>query len=230
MLQCVSMSIAAPPEVLVRPPRRFSNAAEWHHALGDIPLERIVFDPWPGTATEADLLRLVECEKRLCELIDGTLVEKPVGLFESRIASKLSAYLTMYVDSHDLGGVSGEASTLRMSSTGRVRLPDIAFISKARDPASWKAVPTVSPDLAVEVLSEGNTKAEMQQKLREYFASGTRLVWFVEPRDRTVAVYHGPEAPTVILRESDILDGEQVVPGFKLPVSAIFQNIPPFES
>ena len=52
--------------------RRFANAAEWLHSLGDVPLERIIVDPPPGTAAEADLLRLVEGDKRLCELIDGT--------------------------------------------------------------------------------------------------------------------------------------------------------------
>lgn len=63
------MSVLAPSPVS-RPPRHFTNAAEWHHALGDVPLERIVFDPVPGTATEADLLRFVERDERLCELIE----------------------------------------------------------------------------------------------------------------------------------------------------------------
>ena len=56
---------------------RFDDAAQWLRAFGDVPLERINFDPWPGTATGADLLVYVERDKRLCELIDGTLMEKP---------------------------------------------------------------------------------------------------------------------------------------------------------
>jgi Uma2 family endonuclease len=224
------MTLTAPPQTAVRAPRRFQNAAELQDALWGIPLERIILDPPPGTATEADLLRLVERDKRLCELIDGTLVEKPVGMFESRIAMNLGIQLGAYVHQHDLGGVSGADSTLRMASTGRIRLPDVAFISKARDPTTWIAVPTLAPDLAVEVLSESNTKAEIDQKLREYFASGTRLAWIVDPRDRTVAVYHGPDAPTVILQETDTLDGEQVVPGFSMPISLMFQNVPRFQS
>jgi hypothetical protein len=63
-------------------PPHFDNAAEWLQSLGNVPLERILFNPLPGTATEADLLALVERDKRLCELIDGTLVEKPVGYWE----------------------------------------------------------------------------------------------------------------------------------------------------
>ena len=77
------MTTAAPPVAPAPsrfvPPRRFNNGAEWLHALGDVPLKRIIFDPWPGTATEADLLRLLEHDKRLCELVEHTLVEKPVA-------------------------------------------------------------------------------------------------------------------------------------------------------
>ena len=81
------MTLVAHPSF--RPPRQFNNAAEWLAELGDIPPDRIVFDPWPGTATEGDLLRLAERDKRLCELIDGTLVEKPVGYWERFIAADL---------------------------------------------------------------------------------------------------------------------------------------------
>lgn len=67
------VSTGAPPK-----PPRFDTAAEWLRALGDVPPQRIIFDPLPGTATEADLLHFVGRDK-LCELVDGTLVEKPVG-------------------------------------------------------------------------------------------------------------------------------------------------------
>src|ERR1700722_9098008 len=124
------MSVALPPKSF-RPQQRFANSAEWLHMLGDLSRARVVFDPWPGTATEADLLRLVERDKRLCELIDGTLVEKPVGYWEGFIAANLLILLGAYAHEHDLGGVSGAASTMRMKS-GRVRLPDVGFVSKAR--------------------------------------------------------------------------------------------------
>ena len=213
--------------ITFRPPRHFDNAAEWLRSLGDVPLERVIFDPWPGTATEADLLRHVERDKRLCELIDGTLVEKPVGYWESQIAMNLAFELGPFVKRNDLGGVSGEASTLRMVSSDRIRLPDVCFISKARLPTAWVAVPVIAPDLAVEVLSESNTKAEMAQKLKEYFDSGARLVWYVEPKNRTVAVYHAAGEPTRVLDETDALDGEQVVPGFAMPVADLFRGVPP---
>src|SRR3954449_8787620 len=74
---------------------RYPNFAEWWHSTGDVPLERIVIDPPPGTATELDLLRLVEGD-RLVELIDGTLVEKPVGSEESLIAVNLTVALVSF--------------------------------------------------------------------------------------------------------------------------------------
>jgi Uma2 family endonuclease len=221
-------AIAAPPTPSrFQPPRPFANGAEWLHALGDVPLERVIFDPWPGTATEADLLRLVERDKRLCELIDGTLVEKPVGLYESFIAANLIAYLNMFVLPRKLGAVGGADSTLRMAFTGRVRLPDVCFIAAARLPKTREPVPTLAPDLAVEVLSESNTRLEMEQKLNEYFRSGTRLAWIVDPQSRTVEVYHAPDRSIRVLRETDQLEGEHVLPGFAVPVSDLFQNVPP---
>ena len=77
---------AVAPFPAFRPPRHFANGEEWLASLGGVPLSRVIFDSWPGTATEADLLRFVERDKRLCELIDGTLVEKPEGYWEGMIA------------------------------------------------------------------------------------------------------------------------------------------------
>ena len=78
----------------------------------------------------------------------------------------------------------------------------------------------------MEVLSDTNTAAEMHQKRREYFESGTRLAWSIEQEARTVAVYHAAADPTRVLHESDALDGEQVVPGFTMPVADLFRNVP----
>ena len=220
------MSLATPPVAPFTPPRRFATAADWFRALGDVPPERVLFDPWPGTATEADLLRLVERDKQLVELVDGTLVEKPVGFWESRVAANLIAELNAYANDHDLGIVTGADSTLRLAWSGRVRLPDVAYIAKARVPTTYESIPTLAPDLAVEVLSPTNTPAEMAQKLKEYFNSGTRLAWYVDPPTRTVAVYHGVGEPTVVLTDADVLDGGEVVPGFTMPVADLFRGLP----
>ena len=209
----------------VSPMRRFANAAEWHHSLGDVPLERIIVDPPPGTATEADLLRLVERDKRLCELIDGALVEKPQGFWEGQIAARLIVLLSNFADPGDLGSIFAPDSTMRMRS-GHIRLPDVSFIAKDRLPTTRQAVPTIAPDLAVEVLSESNTDREIALKLIEYFQSGTRLAWVIDPNPRTVAVYHKPGEPTVVLDERGELHGDQVLPGLKFPIADLFRGVP----
>ena len=208
---------------------KYETAADWLHDLGDIPLERIIMDPWPGTATEKDLLVFVERRKRLCELVDGTLVEKPAGYLESLIAAWLITELNNFVGLRNLGFVSGEAGMIRMIS-GRVRLPDVAFVS-VKDLPGGKLpsdpIPTLPPTLAVEVLSETNTKAEIHQKLKEYFESGTKLAWIIDPATRTIAVFEQlSEEPSRVLHQNDVLDGGLVLPGFSLDVSRLFVRLP----
>ena len=227
----MSTATLPPPVAPTRftPPRRFDNGADWLKSLGGVPLERILFDPWPGTATEADLLRRVDGDdKRLVELVNGTLVEKTLGLQEANIGARLSARLLIWSDDNDAGAVSGADSTLRMVG-GNIRLPDVCFFAKSRLPNGLlppEKVPLLAPDLTVEVLSESNTRAEIAQKLVEYFAGGTRLAWVVDPETRTVAVCHAPGEPTRTLAPSDALDGEDVLPGFALPVADLFRNVP----
>ena len=213
------------PATRLQPSRQFDNGAEWLAAFGGIPLSRIVFNPWPGTATEADLLHRVDHDDRLCELVDQTLVEKPVGFWEGVISANIGALLSGFVNPRRLGAVFGSNSTMRMKS-GRVRLPDVAFVSKDRLPDTREPIPSLAPDLAVEVLSEGNTADEMRQKLGEYFQSGTRLAWIVDPEPRSVAVYINAGDPVAVFGESDVLDGGEVLPGLTISVADIFLNVP----
>ena len=203
----------------------FANAAQWHHALGDVPLERIIFNPPPGTATEADLLRLVERDGRLCELIGGTLVEKPMGFWEGQIAAQLIILLGNFVRPRSLGSIFAPDSTMRMQS-GHVRLPDVSFIAKDRLPKTKQAIPTIAPDLAVEVLSESNTSREIAMKLDEFFQSGTRLAWVIDPEPRAVAIYHDAGEPTTVLDEQGMLDGEAVLPGLSIAIAELFRDVP----
>ena len=200
--------------------------ADLMEQLGNVPLERIRLHPFPGTATVEDVLRLCDREpKRLCELVDGVLVEKVMGHQESRLAARLLQLLQNYLDEHDLGIAAG-ADGPHQILFDQVRFPDVAFIAYDRipegaDPAT--PVPDWIPSLAVEVLSAGNTKAEITRKLRDYFEAGVELVWYVDPSDRTVRVYHSPEA-VVTLTEADDLDGEQLLPGFRLSIRDWFDR------
>src|SRR5436309_9128643 len=139
-------------------PTRYRNGAEWLDDLGGVPLERVIFDPWPGTATEEDLLRKVEVEDCMCELINGTLVQKPVGMYESQVAAVLIHFLMSFVVPRRLGLVSGGDGPMRLK-LGLVRLPDVAFASTERlrqAEVRRNPIPSLAPDLAVEVLSKSN--------------------------------------------------------------------------
>jgi Uma2 family endonuclease len=82
----------------------------------------------------------------------------------------------------------------------------------------------LAPDLAVEVLSAGNTPGEMARKRQEYFAAGVRLVWLVDPEARPVEVFTAPEQPT-ILHEEHTLEGGAVLPGLALPLRELFAEL-----
>ena len=159
--------------------------------LGNIPANRVRLHPTPGTATEKDLLEVLDRENRLCELVEGTLVEKPMGYEESEIAGTILTSIKLFVRPRKLGIVTGPDGTIKLFA-GLVRIPDVTF-------ASWNCfpdrkrpkapIPHIAPDLAVEVLSKSNTKSEMARKLDEYFKAGVKLVWLVDPKTKTVRVY-----------------------------------------
>jgi Uma2 family endonuclease len=193
--------------------------------FGPIPAARIRSDPAPGTATEQDVITLDVRDNRLFELVDGVLVEKAMGFYESYLAMRLGRFLLTFVEQHDLGIVAGEAGMLRLAP-GLVRIPDVSFVSWDRLPdrrIPRQPIPDLTPDLVVEVLSESNTAREMDQKLHEYFAAGARLAWYVLPDLQEVHVYTGPDQREVITADHTLHGGE-VLPGFTLPVRRLFDE------
>ena len=200
--------------------------APWHITAG-----RLRTDPPPGTATEADLLCRIDGDDRWpCELIDGSLVDKPASLHKGVVAAAAALALGMW--SRDYGDtlivLNGRAA-LRMATTGNVRLPDACGLLRCRLPGGRlprEKVPSLAPDVAVEILSESNTRAEMRQKLAEYFANGTRLAWLIDPRTRTVAVHTTPGDPDAVLADPDAFTGGEVLPGFTIPVATLFHDLP----
>jgi Uma2 family endonuclease len=194
--------------------------------LGGIAPDRVRFHPAPGTATEEDVLAIHDREGRLYELVHGVLVEKAVGLRESFLAVALASILRGFVRPRNLGMVTGEAGMMRLMA-GLIRIPDVAFISWERLPhrrVPTEPLPDLAPDLAVEVLSVGNTPAEMARKRQEYFGAGVHMVWQVDPRTRTVEVFTTPDQSTV-LHEAQTLDGGTVLPGFTLPLQELFSEL-----
>lgn len=191
----------------------------------DVPTRRIRLQPPPGTATEKDVLKVLDSEDRICELIEGTLVEKVMGMEESLVAGELLTSLNVYLRRSNIGVAAGPDGTLRLT-TGLLRIPDVMFVSWERLPdrrMPAKSVPRIAIDLAVEVISKGNTRAEMRRKLREYFDAEVRLVWFLYPKSRAARVYTSPERFSR-LTEEDSLDGGDVLPGFSLSLRELFDR------
>lgn len=205
------------------------SMAERLQELGGIVADRVRSTPAPGTATLDDLVYVNDHEKPLCELIDNTLVEKAVGFEASVVAATITALLRNFVVSRRLGIVSGADGMFRLLASS-VRGPDVAFIARDRFPGGQfpqEAYPSLAPDLAVEVLSPSNTKAEMMRKRIEYFHSGVRLVWIVDCRSRSVAVYTSPVGVIVLDQEATIT-GSDVLPGFECGVAEFFSDLDPY--
>jgi Uma2 family endonuclease len=204
------------------------TAADMQERLGQIPLERILIVPPPGTAAVEDVEKARNATGRICELVDGTLVEKAVGYFESRLAIVLSYFIESFLETNRLGMVLGEAGTLQILSK-LVRAADVSFVRWDRLPGGKlpeAPIPELVPNLAVEILSKSNTPAEMKRKRGEYFEAGVQLVWIIDPKTRSAAVYTEPERPTAIDRDGTLFGGE-VLPGFALPLAELFARAEP---
>ncbi len=212
------------PAATRRPPRKIWTVADLHRKFGPILFERIRQDPPPGGGTVEDVMRFNDHEGRLYELVAGILVEKTVGLDESVIAMRIGRLVGNFVDPLGLGVVAGEGGTIQLD-INLVRIPDVSFISwdrMAGGKIPAEPVPLLVPDLAVEVISKNNTRKEMDDKLKEYFEKGVRLVWYVRPRPRVVDVYTSPDRFTR-LTNSMWLDGGDVLPGFSVRVGEFFE-------
>ncbi len=205
--------------------REIETVAELLDRLGVGP-ERVRLKPAPGTATEQDVLDIWGRERKLCELVEGTLVEKTVGYLEGCLASWIGHLIYEYLERNDIGLCAGPDGLMRIAPH-LVRIPDVSFTSwqtiGARETPK-APIPDLRPDLAVEVLSEGNRPKEMEKKLHEYFEAGVPLVWYVDPEDRTVRVFTSPDE-VVTLGVDGTLDGGDVLPGFVLPVARIFERL-----
>jgi Uma2 family endonuclease len=218
MATAMALRPEAPPEV--------DTLADHLERLGNVPLERILMHPAPGTATEEDCLAVLEApNKRLCELVDGTLVEKAMGQREAMLGGYVYRRIDEFLDDNDLGVVYPADAPFRILPR-QVRLPDASFFSWDRigGEIPKEPMPRRIPDLAAEVISENNTVKEMQRKLQDYFASGVRVVWVFYPKTETAEVYTSPTRKRRIPRDG-ILDGGKLLPGFSLPLKKLFPRV-----
>jgi Uma2 family endonuclease len=174
--------------------------------------------------TAEDLWRM-PADGQLRELVRGELREMaPAGFDHGAICSTVARLLGNHVFEHRLGVVVGAETGFVLARTPDVvRGADAAFVAAGRIPAAGRPVKFFEgpPDLAVEVVSPSDTVEAIDEKVDDYLAAATRLVWLVNPRRRTVTVYRPGENP-VILRDTDTLHGQDVVPGFESVVARLF--------
>lgn len=177
--------------------------------------------------TAKDLWESPEGDRRQ-ELVDGRIIEMgPPGAMHGRVVSRISTRLSEHVNRAGSGEVLvGDVGfVLNLpADPERVRAPDVAYVSRARLPEG--EVPdgylTGAPDLAVEVLSPSDDPIDVQQKVQDFLAAGALLVWIVAPRARTVTVYR-PDGSARFLRDQEVLDGEQILPGLAVPLTELFR-------
>jgi Uma2 family endonuclease len=159
------------------------------------------------------------------ELVQGKMRRmSPAGFHHGRLIMNIATPLDQYVRTHKLGVVcAAETGFLLATDPDTVRAADVAFIRQERIRAAtvhegyWPG----APDLAIEVISPHDLYTEVDEKVTDWLEAGTRMVLIVNPRKRTITVYRSL-LQIVVLRERDLLDGADVVPGWTMPVADIF--------
>lgn len=158
------------------------------------------------------------------ELVEGKVIRMPpVKARHGAISISLGSALYQFVKKHRLGVVLSESGFKLTSNPDTVRGPDVSFIRANRIPATGlpDAYWTGPPDLAVEILSPDDRRSRVLSKIEQYLRVGVRMVWVVDPRNRTVTRYCPGSDPLTLFADQE-LDGGDVVPGFHLRISELF--------
>jgi Uma2 family endonuclease len=158
------------------------------------------------------------------ELVEGELrTRTPAGAEHGRVAARITARLVDHAEEHGLGEAYGaETGFVLHRGPDTVRAPDVAFVAADRlPPEPEPGFGRIVPDLVVEVVSPSDRASEVASKAAMWLDAGVRLVWVVDPQARLAAVHH-PGGLVTVLRADGVLDGEDVLPGFRLPLSTVF--------
>ena len=157
------------------------------------------------------------------ELVKGELLTmSPPGEEHGAIALALGAELYAYVKANKLGVVYAAETGFKLESNpDTVLAPDVSFVARERVGQISKKYREGAPDLAVEVISPNERRSKIEKKVGQWLQLGARVVWIVNPETKSVTVYR-PDGSVNVLSESEELTGDDVVPGFKISVSEIF--------
>ena len=179
----------------------------------------------PGAWTEAELEALPE-DGYLHEVVNGELVMSPKNNWQhGEICARLLTALKAFADRHHLGAV-WDSSTGFWMKNRNCRAPDISFVSKARLKGLRRSSPAFfqgAPDLAIEVLSPSTSRRDLDERLKDFFASGTRLAWVIDPDRELIEICHSPTRRR-LLGPGGHLDGEDVLAGFRYAVTDLFKE------
>ena len=177
--------------------------------------------------TPEDLLRMPDGERY--ELVDGHLKEPDVSVMSSWVEGEIQARLREHCRAEGLGYVLTASNMYRCfpHRPNLIRKPDVSFIARERAGAElWETrIVTIAPDLAVEVISPNDQAEDLEIKVRDYLEAGVRLVWLVFPIARLGRV-HRIDGTIAGLGEDDHLDGEAVLPGFRVRLGDLFPTPP----
>lgn len=177
-----------------------------------------------GKITAEELLSMPDDGFRY-ELVTGELRRMPpAGSEHGYVAINIGTSLNDHARTTGLGRVYAAETGFKLASDpDTVRAPDVAFVSRERVERAGRVVGfwPGAPDVAVEVVSPGDTHAQVVEKALAWLEAGCRMVLAVDPERRTVTVYRSLEEIRM-LTQDDVIDGADVVPGWKLPVADIF--------
>lgn len=177
------------------------------------------------TYTAADLERLSD-QGYHYELIKGELRPlSPTGGPHGKASNRIAFYANGHIYGNALGeGFAAETGFITEENPDNVMAPDFAFVAQERlpDPLPDSFVPVV-PDLVVETRSPSDTQRKAVEKAEGWLQAGVRLVWEINPKTRVLTVYHAGRLPQA-LNANETLEGEDVLPGFTLPLALIFPS------
>ncbi len=154
--------------------------------------------------------------------LNGEEASVITSLEHSAIGVNLARHLANYVSENRLGRVFNSQTTFKVGDTPPRREPDVSFVVAARLPLNLRITADFAPDLAAEVVSESDSLFDLENKILQYQKAGVNLVWIIRPVSKTVEVYETNQKP-VLLTINDNLDGANVVPGFQLPITRLFE-------
>lgn len=178
-----------------------------------------------GLLTAEELERMPQSNAHI-ELVNGKIVSSPLhGHEHGAIAGAIGSFIHAFVRQNKLGFAYATGTGFILSrNPDTVRAPDAAFVTNDRVAQQKREQGFFdgAPDLAVEVTSPEDTVEETETKILEYLQAGTRLVWVVHPRTKTITVYRSLQNVRV-LTENDTLDGADVLQGFAVHVKEIFE-------